>query len=369
MTDQAVDREMIPVDVAHKKVYTYNQEGKKSLLGEVVSRVFEGENAQRHFFVSKGSDSEYSLGATTDTFKFLDHAQVMKPLLDEGYQIRSLKVMRGGLKLWALMTPGKPEKLPDPINWDQDFWDHKGGNEIMQAVAISSSIAPGHGIRYQMGWFRQVCTNGLIADILGMGSGKFSHITWNKNGVSQFLSDLGDGGVNPIVGSKAGVEQVYELVQQLPSISNEDTVLSVPYPVRSTLKPLMKLPSWYQSDLAEQLRLFSENGPKEVTALDVLNMITSPLNYREQQLEESRERYFLSTGRLVSPLNQLIGFLSLASGSKTPIDSASIVIPGKPMKEETPEESEEVIEEAEETPEEPEEDIQPDFDPIAEIDE
>jgi hypothetical protein len=314
-------QEMVPVAVEEKEVFYYNEDLQKEKLGYVVSREYEGEDAMRHFFLPKDAEKEYSMGTTTDRFQFIDHSQAIQPLVDKGFKIKQQKLMRGGMKLWALLTPQITTKTKDPITWDRDLWNFEGQDSITPAVAVTTSVSPGNGISYQFGWFRYICSNGLVDDILGMRKGRYSHVNWSLNNVVDFVEDhlSVDNAVNPTIGTKDGVVRVMRILENLRNEDNSQAI--IPFPVRKTVKPILRIPNWYQELLVKQFEFFANNGPKEVTALDVLNMITSPINYYDQNEREQSARYYLQTNRLMEPLSQLIGFMSLISGE----DSSNII--------------------------------------------
>ena len=310
--------EMVAVTVDEKEVYTYKRESEqqepiKTPIGKVVSRVFEGEDVQRHYFVPHGKEyyqtkDEYSLGPTTDQFNFVDHANVLEPLISRGYQLRTTKFSKGGLKLWALLTPQSPLEIPDPISWDEGIW--RTGDSLLEAVLVTSSIGPGMGIAYRFGWFRVVCTNGLISEILGLGAGKYTHSNWSAGGVENFLeANRLETNINPVLGTKGGIKRTGEILDALDDKEKRESML--PAPIHKTLQPLTRMPNWYREDLREQFGYLYDQGPNEVTSLDILNAVTSPLNYRNEVQGESRNRQFFSTERLVVPLAQLIAFMSL----------------------------------------------------------
>lgn len=317
--------EMVPVTINEKEVFIYEpsdetSEPIKKTLGRIVSRVFEGESIQRHFYIpeivpdqmlgNRGHKikHEYSLGPTTDSFTFTDHSEVLEPLINRGYELRSIRFSKGGLKLWSLLTPPDAFKMGDPINWDQKFWS-SGGN-LMEAVQVTSSIGPGMGINYQWGWFRVVCTNGLISRILGLGGMSYSHTSWGVDKVFSFLDNhrLSDQ-INPPIGSRRGVKRTAEILASLDD--EEQQASALPAPIRGILNPIVRMPKWYREDLREQFGYLYDQGPEEVTSLDLLNSVTSPLNYRNQVQGENRNRQFFTTEKLVTPLAQLVAFNSL----------------------------------------------------------
>ncbi len=303
-------KETVPVTVAEREVRGFNEEYEPTLFGKVISRVYEGERVQRHFFQAQDSGKEYRLGPTTTAFNFVDHVEALDPLLNEGWKIKDMKLMKGGLKLFSILVPENPTELVDPITWDQDVWGVSTA-PLLEAVMVVSSIAPGHGINYSFGWFRMICTNGLVSELFGFGSGKFSHSNWSRSSLDGFLKEnrLNGGSVNPVLGSKKGLDHASQIIDVIAK-DPQDQIQSLA-PIRKTLAPLAKLPQWYMADLQDQFNMIQSEKPSdEVTALDLLNAVTSPINM-EREAGKDRDRMLFKTERIVYPLAQLVAFMSL----------------------------------------------------------
>jgi len=304
--------ETVAVTVAEKEVQGYNDLGDSTALGSVVSRVFEGEKVERHFFISalekdkEGNPKEFSLGPTTNRFEFVDHQEALFPLIDQGFQIKRMEMMKGGLKLWTMLTPPDAFQTEDPIVWDKDIWG-RNNDLLEEAIIVTSSIGPGQGIHYYFGWFRLVCTNGLMSEVLGLGHAKFSHLHWGSDKVSSFIEEnrINDR-INPRMGNTTGLNRTIDIIDNL-----EGDL--IPLPIQKTVRPLAKLPKWYREDLRDQmiLRFEDKSQGDEVTAFDVLNMVTNPLSMHTDEERKSEARQLFKLERTTIPLCQLIAFSSL----------------------------------------------------------
>ena len=301
-------KETVPVTVAEKEVFGYDEDLVNQLFGKVVSRIYEGESVQRHFYVPADEDKEYLLGPTTTSFNFVDHTQALTPLINRGFEIRKMSIMKSGLKMFAIMTPCDGEVLEDPIRWDVPVW---GGDRqpLLETAVVTSSIGPGQGIHYSIGYFRLVCTNGLVSEILGTGVEKFSHLNWSGDHVNAFISSHRLSGESAFpIGTKKGIEHSRNLLADL---KDESKNVKIPIPIQKTLGPLLSLPDWYQTDIDQQFSMILDNHPKDdVSTLDLLNVITSPINL-QQARGEDRSRFLFRTERIAMPLCQLIAFMSL----------------------------------------------------------
>lgn len=145
MSKQTDEIESVVVSEEARPVTVVNADGELVTLGTVISRVYEGEAVQRHEFISGNltedeqelmanpklnrPEKRYKLGPTTTKFNFVDHAQAIQPLVENGFQVQTMKLGRGGLSIYTVLEPVKPLTLDDPITWDEEFWprtDKKG---------------------------------------------------------------------------------------------------------------------------------------------------------------------------------------------------------------------------------------------------
>lgn len=211
--------------------------------------------------------------------------------------------------MWAILTPGDPLDVDDPVDWDTGMWG-VGNGKLTEAVLIKSSITSGHGINYQFGFFRMVCTNGLVSELFGFGNMRYSHTNWSNKGVESFISSNRlERRVDPIIGNKAGLSKTADILRKL---ANKEYA-SVPTPIAKTLAPLSKLPKWYNEGLIEQFDLIQNNkNDSRVSTIDLLNSVTSPMNWREQNDGEANaDRLMFKLDTIAYPLAQLTAFLSL----------------------------------------------------------
>lgn len=333
--DYEVEVGLIPATESTREVHSYDLEGQVHTMGNIISRTYKGEKVQRHYFDSSEGKT-YRLGNTSDRFTFVDHTAAIEPLLEQGYKLKDTHTSRGGMHLYAALERADGETHNDPISWDLQFWHDARGSgyqvvkrEIRESIIVVSSVRPGKGIKYMRGWFRLICTNGLVAELLNLGKVKMNHANWSpynilpglnlKKGASRDLN-------GPIVGSPKGVRRLADLMDRLSlsptsEMDDEDegtddqveqAIAGLPLFVRNEVRPLMTMPKWYRTSLTSQYRQLSEVD-RDIYALDLVNAVTNPVGFERIAGTEDRSllRPLLRSERLTDASMKLIGALSL----------------------------------------------------------
>lgn len=242
-----------------------------STLGQIVSRVYEGEDVQRHHFETLNKKEEvqtYKLGPTTTEFKFFDWPQLINPILDQGFGIKKLELSRGGLKAHVIFSdPTRTYK--DPIGWDKGVWG--SSKQLEDSVVFTGGIRPGSGFHYRRGFFRMVCTNGLVIETLEMGHGDYNHQNFKPASLADALFAKAltpqDG---PVIGTSLGLSKAVQLIGS-PRPENMPSFLS------DLVSPLEELNGQFASNAVSQFELLI-NSQKEVHEIDLANGLTSAMN-------------------------------------------------------------------------------------------
>lgn len=334
-------------------------------IGTLVSRIYEGESVQRHFFIEGVNPSEYfgeesipggvktyRLGPTTTDWEFVDHPDVLNPLLQMGFTISKLFYGRGGLTMSAILNPPDFKIQEDNVSWDYEFWQEYRKNTplvdygIIESVVVTSSIKPKKAINYLRGWFRLICTNGLMGSVFSWPKLRMNHNYFDPSRVEEYLNDYAVGGQfefsrGPFIGTGRGIGRLQSWLQDyvathsanledledsddeddsasvsttysgnlLPDIEEEE----VPFSVRQSLEPINRMPNWYALSLAEQFELMANGlGSGKVYAADMLNAITNPFYARNLvEPEFSPIRLMSKTESLFKSFSDLVGAFSL----------------------------------------------------------
>ncbi len=357
------DKEMVPVSETQSPVTVLDLKTMNPIqIGVVVSRIYEGESVQRHEYYP-GAEAQqylelgtvpnrpsYRLGTTTTEWQFTDHMEALDPLLQVGYLPKKQYLGRGGLSLYTMLEAPDPVVFRDPVDWDIDYWNNaplddrdQRLREVREAVIVQSAIRPKKGISYHHGWWRMICTNGLMSEVLGLETLKMSHLNFDSEKVEDFASNLNsvkpyiDGDVNnqkgPLVGNLNGIRHLLSIFRQLsenPTIDadgledeDEDQVSisanllddqALPWSVKQALSPIINMNRWYNLELCDQFEMMinyyaSMSGPRQpIYAFDLLNAISNPLNYPG---EHAVMRGLMKSPGLFKTCANLVGTFSL----------------------------------------------------------
>ena len=286
-------------------------------LGVITTRSFEGEGVNKLLFrPSQASQAvvndvrDYQIGHVSDQFQVVDHGEILRPLIAIGYTITRLHYSRGGMNMMATLRPPKPLAITDPIKYDRDLWPSISENSIVESLQVTSSLKPGRGIHMLRGWYRLVCTNGLLSELLQLGKAFFSHRTWNPGHLSETfqewpqLSSKGDVVLGPLVGNQDGVTKLVGVLthlleqrggegdeseeeeepevmtrRELQARAARSAAQNLPLFVREEIDPFTHMSGWLLVALMEQLAHFNSTAHrKEFHALDLVNAYTSAVN-------------------------------------------------------------------------------------------
>jgi hypothetical protein len=81
----------------------------------------------------------------------------------------------------------------DVIGWDHDLLRGIEGLNVDQskmelAVRVRSDLRSGYGVRADVGFYRLVCTNGLVSTVLNMGQWRANHANFSGASLYEFAS-------------------------------------------------------------------------------------------------------------------------------------------------------------------------------------
>jgi hypothetical protein len=278
------------------------------VTGTILSRHYQGENVQKHLFIANGKeDKPYSLGPTSMDFHFFDWPDIVQPVLDQGFTLQKMTGRRGGLQMHMTLAKLEGPTFPDPVDWDTNIWG-SGTQLLHEMVVITGGIRPGSGFHYHRGFFRQICTNGLVIETLGLGSMNFNHSTYEPGKLVKGL--FGDNVIvteNTIqgeqVGNKKGMKRLSNLLEQA---QDPEFIQSQPRFVRELLAPVADLPTTFQSELNHQFEALV-NSRNQVYEMDIASSLTSAHN----RMTKAPTRLAFKLLPAQRNLSKLAGVLSL----------------------------------------------------------
>ncbi len=314
--------EKVVVSEKTQPVEYLDDDGKTQSLGNVVSRTYEGEDVQRFTFQSNRGEggTEYLLGASRERdIAFINHKEPMKVLMDKGYVKRDMILAMGGTELFTIWDNPDGQKFNDPILWDKKMWAHReeieGIGKLTESIIQRGSIRPGRGISFTRGFFRMICSNGLISEVMGLGKVRFNPGNWSAKNLESALfgKDVIEIAQKQIMGERVGssvaVQQFGNLMKNLRKSSvdeKSDYVDSLPRFVRPMVSTFARVPKWYLGEVEKQTELFGASGLQDIHELDVSNILTNAMNRnRFGVLQEGEERTNRSINFMVENMSSL----------------------------------------------------------------
>lgn len=270
------EEELSQVDArtGRQRIFSYTSGGDLMEIGQVRYRDYEGNRAVRHLVLeSKLSGREHSLGAASSGFRSFSHSDVLDPFLKAGFEVRKALHARGGASLIAIL--GNPTRTwQDVISWDKavGVGDSDAENGLELSVRIHSDLRRGHGVRADLGFYRLICSNGLIAKILDLGSLRTSHRGFALDQVNSFIQSKVK---SPEELPTAPSECMEEILPLLDRLDDEEFVLSQPRLLRTPMKALSSgLSKATTSALRQQLSDMTQSK-EDYSVLDLLNAQTN----------------------------------------------------------------------------------------------
>lgn len=298
-------------------------EGKTCSLGNVISRTYKNEDVQKFTFEStRGEDNtSYMLGTSREhDIAFINHVEPMQVMVDNGYIKRDMVLAMGGTELYTIWDNPNGQKFNDPILWDKKMWAHRedivGVGELTESIIQRGSIRPGRGISFRRGFFRMICTNGLVSEVLGLGKVRFNPGNWSAKNLQDALfgRDVVTIAQEHIMGERLGsnhaVQQFGKLMKNLRKSSSDERtefVSSLPRFVRPMVSTFARVPKWYLGEIEKQTDMFGASGLQDIHELDVANILTNAMNRnRFGVLQEGEERINRSINFMVENMSGLV---------------------------------------------------------------
>lgn len=347
MASKTVRPDRVLVSETVREVHVPGDTNQPVVVGQAISRTYQGENLSANFYISSKGQKETTFKPSSDEFHFVDHYDAVAPLINDlGYQVKRSSISRGGAVFEAtLVHPDAPE-IDDTILWDRSIWDEQlrrllesGMKFAMQEmIHLVSEIDFKRAIRYTKGVWRPVCTNGMMALILGYPKFSLNHKNFSRDlllgkvkSAKPIIGKPDDFAAlnGKFIGTVEGVQRYADFIKHslLTEGSSDDEeaglnpLVKIPTFIEDAIKPMERLPGWYLTGFANQLEVLAgASHNREVYALDVINAITSPLSLdrrdqaakpKEQQKVRSYDRINRRQSSIAMASARLIGAMSL----------------------------------------------------------
>ena len=244
------------------------------------------------------------LGTAGSSFRLLDHVEAVEPLLNEGWELTMVRRTTNGAG--AFMTLSHPEiSYHDPINWDYNI--HPNTDPTLRlSIGARVDARVGRSINFHAGFFRLICTNGLISQTLEMGSLKLSHSNFSQAKIQDYSQELVSGSAGsrtlilPHYPAKA-LEWPIEIIDE--AGENRGLLNELPdFAKKPATNLVERLPIWAHEELANQLENI-QMAKNTFHTLDVLNALT---NIGTQHENRSDTTIYMNRDRLMTSIMAMI---------------------------------------------------------------
>ena len=275
-TKNTAQTQVVPVWDYQQPVRGYDLSGDVTVLGRLVQRDYERTGrdhgvARRSFLVSQSGD-QYALGLCSQHTRIIDPYTLARPLV-EGYGLKPViaSYARGGAK-----------------------------------VGIWHQMHVGHGTLCLMGYFRTLCINGLIAQMLRLGS---LRLTKSTDDLPQLVSSWYQESVAKLQKDGSGIWSPYPYmkgISRLIALLEREDLASIPPVLRDLLRPLL----YARRSMHFRERLLDELASlhKTATTLDIVNAVTN--TGRIWEVEKRPSWWYWSTEPLFRAIDQMAQLLA-----------------------------------------------------------
>lgn len=259
--------------------YSFDPSGKKILLGRIGYTDYDKDRDLRvvNFFplqAESGEERQFSLGLSKGTFKFVDHVKMLTPFLDAGFSFHGISQVRGGSRAMALL---KYEKItiPDPIHWDHSLYKNTKSNRLVLSLGVWMDSRAMYGLHAVAGFFRQICSNGLVSTVMGMGKMNMGARHFSGDRLNEWARTLTQESHGLPKFQQCSTKALAWPERALRRVAEDPEQLEeYPEIARAPLEQLLELlPSKVFDPLADQLKLMKSEADR-FSPLDLLNAIT-----------------------------------------------------------------------------------------------
>lgn len=247
------------------EIYKPTYDGTRELAGHLVTRSYESESgrAKRLDYLPVGSEKSFSLGVTTRVTRLLDPWQVSEPFINRGFEPKILKITHGGTDMFGLFAN------------DEYTYDFGEENPLVLSFGVWHRTHPGKATIVRGGFFRFICTNGLVSAILELGFLKVNHARIAVSEIESLVSGVSRefvaNGYGDLAFPSKGLAKTINVIN---NTTNSDDLVDLPEILVNALKFFIsRTPKFRESMLSNLDKLMTmTNKP---TRLQVVNAVTN----------------------------------------------------------------------------------------------
>jgi hypothetical protein len=347
MSDELQAMKTVNINEGERIVTILDSDGSIRPIGKAVNREYlDDADTTAHVFYAPtmdGKEKRVRLGATTDSWSFVNPGDLAEQLFEAGYTLANSwnKLGKSSLEVGMEFTPPDAITFPDLIAWDNKYWrdltnDPQRQTGLQERLYIRMGLGTNRGIEARMGFFRLICTNGLVAEYLMLGGYKSNHATFDPARFENFIKsprtysvEYKDGQpvlMSTVVSHAAAILPIYHLLEEFlrqrkewcedKNNRQDFRPTGIQQTLIQPLNPLRNMNDWYMDNLIEQLGIASTEFDRDnITALDVLNFVTSPISIKLHEspdiaawrAQDQAGRIAKSLGGLLSTFDDFMG--------------------------------------------------------------
>lgn len=293
------------------------------VIGNLGYRDYDGRSVRTMSFLpaseqEKESPKVFNLGhrgRPSDEFKYVDHVDMIQPLVDIGFIPSMTHNKRGGVGLFSTFTHDD-YSFENTIGWDLSMFGSEGeaASGMKLAIGIKFDGRLNKPITYTAGFFRVICTNGLITKYLNLGFMKQSPQNFDPFAVSGFAQQVleNSGFDSPAFPTRAlgwGINTIMRTVE------DEGYLATLPDFARAPVNTLVeRTPKWYRQSFVGQLQAAYNSDQQALTMTDMVNAVTNAANAKE----DGASRIYFSMETLIKALINVIAIGAFKSDVELP---------------------------------------------------
>jgi hypothetical protein len=246
-------------------IYVPQYDGTKRYAGHIISRSYETESgrAKRLDFMPIDAKKPMSLGVTTHATRLLDPWTVAEPLMQQGFEPTILKISHGGTDMFGLFTHP---------NYTYDFGED---NPLTLSFGVWHRTQPGKATIIRGGFYRMICSNGLVASILELGFLRVNHMRLTVSKIEEIVGNVTQNFITSGYDDKAfpakGLSKAIRIIE---NTTGEEQVINLPDILSAALKWFITRTPKFRESLLTNLDEVATKSSKP-TRLQVVNAVTN----------------------------------------------------------------------------------------------
>ena len=281
------DQRTVPIVDKSHTIHSFDPQTLRPVeVGVANVRMYQGESVFRNTALHPFETEEKQFKPTKAEWVPFDHQDALAPLLDRGWEITQMATNRGGFNGHFQLTRPNGLVWNDLFDADQEIWGAGAGQKdgLMEMIRVKHNITPGGYAIYDRGFFRLVCTNGLVRKELDL-----DHIRMNAQNFSE--EDLVEEMLNPpviteamilgdVAGTPKGARQFAEFIER--QYIDPEANANLPKVAKKMARPFESIPAWVGLNAIAQFYAIADQK-REVREMELMNAWTGAINQPDDE--------------------------------------------------------------------------------------